>query len=143
MTLCTYSERIACRISGKKSFNRNGLQSKRHLTDSFLEILFTALGQLYFYVVPEGDWCVVVVLVMSEVIQVDQVGFMGAEESIARQAVFNFFQDLGEHVFSACGGNDLGIPALSDATKNIFHPEKFDSPGGLNRYFQCIHTLTI
>ena len=114
-----------------------------HLTDLFLEVLLSALGQLDFDVVLEGDGCLVVVLVMNEVIKVDQVGFVCAEEILARQAAFDLFQDLCQHVFFPRCGNDFGIPASCDATKDLFHPENLDSPGGFNRYFGCIHTLTI
>ena len=78
---------------------RNGIVSRslncpHQLIYLFLEILLATFGQLNFHVVLEGDGCLVIVLVMNDVIEVDQVGFMGAEEIIARQAVFDLFQDL-------------------------------------------------
>ena len=60
----------------------------------FLEILLAAFGQLDFHIVHESDGFFVIVLVMNDVIEVDQVGFMGAEEIFARQAVFDLFQNL-------------------------------------------------
>ena len=85
-----------------------------------MEILLAAFGQLDFYIVHEGDGCFVIALVMNDVVEVDQVRLMGAEKTIARQAVFDFFQDLGEHVFFAGCGNDFGIPASGNAIKNLF-----------------------
>ena len=85
-----------------------------------MEILLATFGQLDFYIVYEGDGCFVIVLIMNDVVEVDQVRFMCAEKTIARQAVFDLFQDLGEHIFFTRCGNDLGIPASGDAIKNLF-----------------------
>jgi hypothetical protein len=101
-----------------------------------LKLLLASFGQLDFHIVDEGNGCFVIGLVMNDVIKVDQVGFMGAEEIIAGQAVFDLFQDTGKQEFFATCGNDLSIPASGNATKNLFHPENFDSPGGFNRYFR-------
>lgn len=53
-----------------------------------------------------------VVVVVGDVVEVDQVGFVGAEEIFARQAIFDLFQDTGEHVFLATDSNYPGIPSL-------------------------------
>ena len=59
------------------------LDSLNHLIDPALEILLAAFGQRDFHVVHQGDWCFVIVVVMGNVIEVNQVGFMGAEEILA------------------------------------------------------------
>ena len=58
-----------------------------------MEILFTALGQLDSHIIYEGNRCFVVILVINDVVEIDQVGFMAAEKIFARQAVFDLFQD--------------------------------------------------
>ena len=65
----------------------------RKFTESLLEILFTALGQLDFHIIYEGNRCFVVILVMNDVVEIDQVGFMGAEEILAWQAILDLLQD--------------------------------------------------
>ena len=91
---------------------------------------------MYFHIVYQGDGGFVVTIVMSDVIEVDQVGFVGAEEIFAGKAIFDLFQYTGKQVLLSTGGNDPGIPAMSNAAKDLVHPEKLDSPGGLNRYFR-------
>jgi hypothetical protein len=59
---------------------------------------------------------------------------MSAEEIFAREAVLDLFKDFSEHVFFTCRGYDFRIPALSYAAKDVFHPEKLDSPGSFDRY---------
>ncbi len=85
-----------------------------------MEILLAAFGQLDFHIVHEGDGCFVIGLVMSNVVEVDQVRLMCAEKTIARQAVFDLFQNLCYYIFFTSCGNDLGIPATGNATKNLF-----------------------
>jgi len=70
----------------------------------------------------------VVILVINDVVEIDQVGFMAAEKIFARQAVFDLFQDLCERIFFTRCGNDLGIPASGNATKNLLHTKKLNSP---------------
>ncbi len=119
------------------------LNRPHHLTDLILEILLATFGQLDFDVILESDGSLVIILVVNEVIKVDQVGFVGAEEILAWQAAFDLFQDLCQHVFFPRCGNDFGVPAPGNATKDFFHPEKLNSPGGFNRYFCCVHMLSI
>jgi hypothetical protein len=65
----------------------------RKFTESLLEILFTALSQLDSHIVYEGNRCFMINLVMNDVVEIDQVGFMGAEEIFAWQAILDLFQD--------------------------------------------------
>jgi hypothetical protein len=115
----------------------------RNFSYSQLKVLLTAFGQLDFHIVHQGDGCAGIIMVMGDVIEVDQVGLMGAEKALAFKAAFDLLQDFGKHVFFASGSDDLGIPASGNATKDLVPSEKLDSPGGLNRYFFCAHTLSI
>jgi len=71
---------------------------------------------------------------MCDMIEVNQVRFMGTEEILAFQAVFDLFQDTREHEIFTVGGNNLGISAMGNATKDLFSSEELGSPGGFNRY---------
>jgi len=59
-----------------------------------MEILFPTLCQLDFYVVLEGDWGLVIVFVFNEMVEINEVRLMSAEEIFAWKAVLNLFQDL-------------------------------------------------
>lgn len=82
-----------------------------------------------------------VILIMNYVVKVDKVGFVGAEKILTGQAIFNILQNAGKKVFFSTCGDYSCVPASGNATKNLFHAEKLDSPGGFDRYFRCIHTL--
>ena len=112
------------------------LNRLNHLAKPQMKIFFSTFSQLDFYVVHQGDWSIVVGLVMCDVIEVDQVGLMGTEKIFVFQAVFNLLQDTRKHERFTISSNNLGIPAVGNATKNLFHPENFDSPGGFNCYFR-------
>lgn len=58
-----------------------------------LKLLLSTLGQLDFHIIQQSDRGLVVVLVMNDVIQVDQEGFVGPIEIIVRQVAFDFLEN--------------------------------------------------
>ncbi len=105
-----------------------------HLIDSFLKGFFPSFCKQDFSIVHQSNGRLVVVMVVYEMVQVDEVGFMGTKKILIGQAAFYIFQDARKKVFLSAGGNNLSIPSVGNAAKDIFHPQEFDSPGGLNRY---------
>ena len=64
-------------------FNSNRtLDCLYYFAEFILKFFFAAFGQLNLHIVRKGDWCLVIVLVMSNVIKVDQVGFVGTKKII-------------------------------------------------------------
>lgn len=118
-------------------------EGRCQLTDSFLEGFFPSFGQQNLGAVYKCDGSIMVILVMCDVIQVDEVGFVGAEEIFAGEALFYIFQDTGQQVFFAVGCDYLGVPAMRNTAQDILHPQEFNSPGGLYCYFGIAHSTSI
>lgn len=120
-----------------KPLNLNRLN---HLIDSFLEGFFPSFGELDLAAIYQGNGGIVVVMVFYDVIHVDEVGLVGTEEMLAGKTVFYVFQNAGQKVLFPAGCDNLGIPPVRNAAQDVFHPQEFCSPGGLNCYSCCAHS---
>ena len=111
---------------------RQFLNRLNHFIESLLEILLSSFSKLNFDVVLQCDGCLVIVLEMSNVVEVDQIGFMSSKKIVTRKAILDFFQDFCQHNFFAQGGDYFSVSAMCNATKDLLPPEEFDTSGSLD-----------